>query len=163
MDRILFGDNQFFAINHISEEKSRLQSIKFKDDSEIIRTLDAAMESGIDTFMCTTHDRIANICDYVRKYPEKYKDFKIDKAQIQKIAKARHQHQLKHPNNKDRINAGFYRAWEPQAYNSLAANYTKLAHTLPMPSYLIDDQTAIKVVDGVVEVVSEGDWKLIEP
>src|ERR1700722_9358659 len=60
------------------------------------------------------------------KRSKKYKDFKIDKAQIQKIAKARHQHQLKHPNNKDRINAGFYRAWEPQAYGSLASNYARL-------------------------------------
>ena len=40
-------------------------------------------------------------------------------------------------------------------------NYTKLAATLPMPSYLIDDQTAIKVVDDTIEVVSEGNWKLI--
>jgi len=60
------------------------------------------------------------------KRSKKFKDFKIDKAQIQKIAKARHQHQIKHPNNKDRINAGFYRAWEPQAYASLQANYAKL-------------------------------------
>ena len=30
------------------------------------------------------------------------------------------------------------------------------------PGYAIDDETAIKVVDGVVEVVSEGDWKLFE-
>jgi dipeptidase E len=29
-----------------------------------------------------------------------------------------------------------------------------------VPSYAIDDQTAIKVVDGSVEVVSEGHWKL---
>jgi dipeptidase E len=28
------------------------------------------------------------------------------------------------------------------------------------PAYVIDDQTAIKVSDGVVEVVSEGNWKL---
>jgi len=39
----------------------------------------------------------------------------------------------------------------------------KLAATLPVPSYLIDDQTAIKVVGGVVEVVSEGSWKLVKP
>lgn len=43
--------------------------------------------------------------------------------------------------------------------NSLA-NLEKLAAGLAMPSYAIDDQTAIKVVDGVVEVVSEGKWKL---
>ncbi len=53
------------------------------------------------------------------KKSKKYKDFKIDKAEIQKLALAKHLHQLKLPNNKDRINAGFYRAWEPQAYNSL--------------------------------------------
>jgi dipeptidase E len=31
------------------------------------------------------------------------------------------------------------------------------------PSYAIDDQTAIKVVDGTVDVVSEGHWKLFTP
>ena len=60
------------------------------------------------------------------KKSKKYKDFKIDKSEIQKMAKARHLHQLKHPNNKDRINAGFYRAWEPQAYNSLEKYISKL-------------------------------------
>ncbi len=77
MERILFGDNQFFAVNHISDEKSRAQSIKFKDDQAIIRTLDYAMESGSHTFMCTTHDRIANICEFIRNNPQKYTDYKI--------------------------------------------------------------------------------------
>ena len=43
--------------------------------------------------------------------------------------------------------------------NSLA-NLEKLAATIPVPSYAIDDQTAIKVTDDTVEVVSEGRWKL---
>lgn len=30
------------------------------------------------------------------------------------------------------------------------------------PVYAIDDQTALKVVDHHIEVVSEGDWKLLE-
>ena len=77
MDRILFGDNQFFAVNHISDEKSMAQSIRFKEDSAIIRTLDHAMEAGIKTFMCTTHDRIANICQIIRDNPDKYRNFKI--------------------------------------------------------------------------------------
>ena len=77
MERILFGDNQFFAVNHISDEKSRAQSIQFKDDSAIINTLDIARSAGINTFMCTTHDRIANICDIIRANPDKYRDFKI--------------------------------------------------------------------------------------
>ena len=77
MDKVLFGDNQFFAVNHLSDEKSREQAIKFKDDSAIIRVLDQAIETGVNTFMCTTHDRIANICDHIRDNPSKYIDFKI--------------------------------------------------------------------------------------
>lgn len=77
MERILYGDNQFFAVNHISDEKSRAQAIKFQDDAAIIKTLDYAIEAGINTFMCTTHDRIAQICDFIRANPEKYKGFKI--------------------------------------------------------------------------------------
>jgi hypothetical protein len=77
MDKILFGDNQFFAVNHLSDEKSRAQAIQFKDDAAIIRVLDQAREIGINTFMCTTHDRIANVCEYMRTRPENYKNFKI--------------------------------------------------------------------------------------
>jgi hypothetical protein len=77
MDKVLFGDNQFFAVSHLSDEKSREQAIRFKDNEAIIRVLDQARETGINTFMCTTHDRIANICEYMRGNPEKYKDFNI--------------------------------------------------------------------------------------
>jgi len=34
---------------------------------------------------------------------------------------------------------------------------------LGVPAYAMDDQTAIKVVDGTVEVISEGNWKLLTP
>ena len=77
MDRILFGDNQFFAVNHISDEKSRAQSIKFKNDSAIIKTLDYAKDASVNTFMCTTHDRIANIAEHIRQNPANYKNYKI--------------------------------------------------------------------------------------
>jgi dipeptidase E len=43
--------------------------------------------------------------------------------------------------------------------NSLS-NLEKLAGTIPAPSYAIDDNTAIQVIDGNIEVVSEGKWKL---
>ncbi|SHG79208.1 dipeptidase E [Chryseolinea serpens] len=46
--------------------------------------------------------------------------------------------------------------------NSLA-NQEKLARTLQVPSYMIDDQTAIKIFDNRIEVVSEGKWKLFNP
>jgi dipeptidase E len=43
------------------------------------------------------------------------------------------------------------------------ANAEKWAGRLPVPSYAIDDQTAITVIDGAIEVVSEGHWKLFSP
>lgn len=77
MERILFGDNQFFGVNHMSEEKARAQSVRFKDTQAIMEVLDIAYEEGIKVFMCTTHERIAEVCDHVRANPEKYADFQF--------------------------------------------------------------------------------------
>lgn len=77
MDRILFGDNQFFGVNHMSEEKARVQSMRFQDTGAVIEVLDDAYAEGIRTFMCTTHERISEICDYFRAHREKYPDFKF--------------------------------------------------------------------------------------
>lgn len=43
------------------------------------------------------------------------------------------------------------------------AEMEEWASDLPVPAYAIDDDTAIKVVDGDVEVISEGTWKLLNP
>jgi len=77
MDKVLFGDNQFFAVNHASDEKARAQSIQFKENSAIIKVIDQAIDLGLNTFMCTTHDRIASVCDHMRANPQRYKDFNI--------------------------------------------------------------------------------------
>jgi hypothetical protein len=77
MDRILFGDNQFFAVNHLSDEKSRAQAVRFRTNEAIIKVLDTAIDLGIMTFMCTTHDRISGICNHIRNNPKQYEGFKI--------------------------------------------------------------------------------------
>ncbi len=46
--------------------------------------------------------------------------------------------------------------------NSMA-NAEKWAAKIPVPAYAIDDQTAIQVIDGAVQVVSEGHWKRFTP
>jgi dipeptidase E len=43
------------------------------------------------------------------------------------------------------------------------ADAERWAAGIPGPAYAIDDETAIRVVDGTVEVVSEGHWKLFTP
>lgn len=75
MDRVLFGDNQFFGVNHMSEEKARAQSMRFQDGKAIIAVLDDAYAEGVKTFMCTTHERMAEICDYFRANKDKYPDY----------------------------------------------------------------------------------------
>jgi hypothetical protein len=77
MDRVLFGDNQFFGVNHMSEEKARALQMRFQDVQAIIDVLDAAYAEGIRTFMCTTHDRVAEICDHFRAHRERYPDYRF--------------------------------------------------------------------------------------
>jgi dipeptidase E len=43
------------------------------------------------------------------------------------------------------------------------SNAEKWAAKLPVPVYAIDDETAIRVSDGSIEVISEGQWKLFTP
>ncbi len=47
----------------------------------------------------------------------------------------------------------------PDLPENTMAGAEKWAAGLDCPAYAIDDQTAIKVVDGAVEVISEGHWK----
>jgi hypothetical protein len=77
VERILFGDNQFFGVNHMSEEKARAQATQFKDTAAVMRVLDYANDIGIKAFMCTTHDRVGDIADIVRQNPQRYGDFQF--------------------------------------------------------------------------------------
>jgi hypothetical protein len=77
MDRILFGDNQFFGVNHMSEEKARQQAMRFQDIAAVIDVLDDAYAEGINTFMCTTHSRIAEVCNHFRVNRAKYPGYKF--------------------------------------------------------------------------------------
>ena len=77
MDRVLFGDNQFFGVNHMSEDKARAQSMKFQETQAILDVLDAAYQEGIRTFMCTTHDRMSDVCDHFRANAAKYPDYRF--------------------------------------------------------------------------------------
>ena len=77
MDRVLFGDNQFFGVNHMSEEKARAQAMRFQDIAAVIDVLDDAYAEGIRTFMCTTHERIAESLRSLSRQAAKYPDFKF--------------------------------------------------------------------------------------
>jgi dipeptidase E len=50
----------------------------------------------------------------------------------------------------------------PALPENTMADAEKWAAALPGPGYAIDDQTAITVTDGDVEVISEGHWRLFD-
>ena len=51
----------------------------------------------------------------------------------------------------------------PDIPENSMADAERWASGMNGPGYAIDDQTAIRVVDGEVDVVSEGSWRLFEP
>lgn len=51
----------------------------------------------------------------------------------------------------------------PEHPDASWANAERWAERIPAPTYAIDDETAISVVDGTAQVVSEGHWKLFQP
>ena len=51
----------------------------------------------------------------------------------------------------------------PDHPDASTANAQRWAAKLPVPTYAIDDQTALTVSDGVVGVVSEGVWRRFDP
>ena len=77
MDRIILGDNQFFGVSHMSEEKGMARARRFQDINAIIEILDAAYECGIHAFTFSTHDRVQQICDRFRDNPQKYSDLRL--------------------------------------------------------------------------------------
>jgi dipeptidase E len=51
----------------------------------------------------------------------------------------------------------------PNHPDASMVNAEKWAARIAAPTYAIDDQTALRVVDGVIDVVSEGAWRLFPP
>jgi cellulose synthase/poly-beta-1,6-N-acetylglucosamine synthase-like glycosyltransferase/spore germination protein YaaH/peptidoglycan/xylan/chitin deacetylase (PgdA/CDA1 family) len=77
-----------------------------------------------------------------------YKDFSISKRRLIKIRNDQHAHHLKHPNNKKRINAGFYVNWDPQSLTDLR-DHIKDLDMVVTESYFIKNgaDTLINKVD----------------
>lgn len=74
INKIIFGDNQFFGINHMSQEKAQQLSEMFYDLSSIIKVYDLVYDSGIRGIMLNSNDRAADICNYFKNNSSKYPD-----------------------------------------------------------------------------------------
>ncbi|MFH0709188.1 MAG: hypothetical protein V2A75_03185 [Pseudomonadota bacterium] len=76
MDKIIFGDNQFFGVNHMSEQTAIKQSQKFKTPEDIYNTLKYVNEIGIKSFMFTTHSQLEPVLKLIKENSN-FNDFKL--------------------------------------------------------------------------------------
>jgi hypothetical protein len=76
IDKILFGDNQFFGVNHFSEQTAIKQSQRFSTTDDIYNLLEYVNEIGIKSFMFTTHDQLEPVLKRIKNNP-KFDDFKL--------------------------------------------------------------------------------------
>ena len=72
IDKVIFGDNQFFGINHMSQEKAQQLAEKFFNIDNIYAIYDHAFAAGIKAVMLNSNDRAPEICAHFRAQPEKY-------------------------------------------------------------------------------------------
>jgi NAD-dependent DNA ligase len=66
IDKIIFGDNQFFGINHMSQEKAQQLSEKFYDIHKIYQVYNMAFNAGINAVMLNSNERAKEICNHFR-------------------------------------------------------------------------------------------------
>lgn len=66
IDQVILGDNQFFGVNHMSQDKGRATYEQFKDLNEIKRILKYGLSKGVKGVMFSTHPSIYEICDMIR-------------------------------------------------------------------------------------------------
>ena len=74
IDKIIFGDNQFFGINHMSQEKAQQLAEKFYKIENIFQVYNYAIEAGIKGIMLNSNERAKDIVKYFKDNQSKYND-----------------------------------------------------------------------------------------
>ena len=72
--KIVYGDNQFFGINHRSQDKAEQLAEKFSDVNDILKTYEVAINCGVDAIMLNSNQKAYEITDFFRKNKSKYGD-----------------------------------------------------------------------------------------
>lgn len=72
IDKIVFGDNQFFGINHRSQEKAEEMLKRFGNIDNIFEVYDNAFDCGVKAVMLNSNEKAQAICDRFRANKTKY-------------------------------------------------------------------------------------------
>lgn len=74
LDKVILGDNQFFGINHRSQEKAEEMLKRFGNIDNIFEVYDNAFECGVKAVMLNSNEKAVAICDRFRAQKSKYGD-----------------------------------------------------------------------------------------
>jgi hypothetical protein len=74
IDKVILGDNQFFGINHRSQEKAEEMLKHFGNIDNIFEVYDNAFDCGVKAVMLNSNDKAEAICDRFRANKSKYGD-----------------------------------------------------------------------------------------
>ena len=74
LDKVILGDNQFFGINHRSQEKAEEMLKRFGNIDNIFEVYDNAFDCGVKAVMLNSNDKAVAICDRFRANKSKYGD-----------------------------------------------------------------------------------------
>lgn len=74
LDKIILGDNQFFGINHRSQEKAEEMLKRFGNIDNIFEVYDNAFDCGVKAVMLNSNEKAMAICDRFRENKAKYGD-----------------------------------------------------------------------------------------
>jgi len=72
IDKVVFGDNQFFGINHRSQDKAEELAKKFSDIKNIFEVYDNAFDCGVKAVMLNSNDRAKEITEFFREHKDRY-------------------------------------------------------------------------------------------
>ena len=72
IDPVVFGDNQFFGINHMSQERAQQLAERFHDLDSVFAVYRTAIEAGIRAVMLNSNERAAEICEHFRSQGAAY-------------------------------------------------------------------------------------------
>ncbi|MVN20016.1 glycosyltransferase [Mucilaginibacter arboris] len=125
------ADKQIFQ----TDSPGRWNRLKWLSRTLIIILILSAIAAVI-TISSQQYPSLPNLIDIPKKLSQKeldqvkkskkFKEIKLDVRQIKELARNRKLHQLKHPNNKNRLNVGFFWPWDPQSFTSLTDHISKM-------------------------------------
>jgi len=74
---ILLGDNQFFGVDNLSQERAKQRSDLFSKYENIVEMMDFVSNLGVKGFVVTTHPELKDIIRYMKKNSDLLKKFEF--------------------------------------------------------------------------------------